>query len=163
MPFLKTITGHTSTYCARRYLEKGQRALERYEHNLFARRSWSEQMDATRKLHGHDKGATYRHYIISPQERDRTATPKLVMRLAREWEKENFPDHEWVVILHNDNKARTRKGQDGIVHAHVVVNATDLETGKKMHINNERVRQLDRSLNERAARLGFSHTLPPIP
>jgi hypothetical protein len=163
MPFVKTITGHTSAYNVRHYLEKNQRALDRYEHNLCPGRSWSEQMDATRRINGHDYGATYRHYIISPQESDSAATQKLVMRLARQWAKENFPNQEWVVILHDDNKSRKDKGLGGIIHAHIVVNVTEIDSGNKMHVDNERVRHLDATLNERAKALGFTHTLAPIP
>ena len=132
---LKTISGHTSTKGIRRYLTKEGRALAEDYINLEPPApgrpfDWADVMDKTRRLYGNDsawrgrRARTYKHYVVSPDPKDRVSLDGL-RALATGWAKECFPDHEVAIVYHDDNAG-------GIPHAHVVVNNTNLETGRRL-------------------------------
>lgn len=167
MPILKPIAGHAATASViKNYLEKNGRALERDFYNLSwddrtmtdysgqvkAKVSWDIEMDRTRHAFGNDTpwngrpARTYKHFILSPDPDDRIALEEL-RELSRAWALRFFPDHEIAVVYHDDNKS-------GIPHAHIVVNNTDLRTGRRMHT--EHPEDLNRALQEMAAERGLS-------
>lgn len=135
MPMLKSIAGHTSTRGIHRYLTKKNRALAEDYVNLDPPEpgrafDWAAAMDGTRRLFGNDsawrgrRARTYKHYVVSPDPKDRVSLDGL-RELATEWALRHFPDHEVAIVYHDDNEG-------GILHAHVVVNNTNLETGGRM-------------------------------
>lgn len=106
-------------------------------------RNWGYVMDCTRSAFGNDKSwrgkeaVTYNHFIISPDPRDGVDVDTL-RELTMQWVHEFFGDgmnagrlgnYEVAVVYHDDNDAN-------IPHAHVVVNNTDLDTGRRMQIDN---------------------------
>ena len=138
MPVLKPISGHTSVKPAMRYLEKKNRALavdfvnidapaEKSERLAF---DWASVMDRTRRESGNDipwrakRVRTYKHYIISPDPEDGIDLEAL-QDLAASWAREHFGDYEVAIVYHDDNER-------GIPHAHVVVNNTNLATGRRL-------------------------------
>lgn len=137
MPIVKPISGHTGCRGVWRYLTKDGRALaadylnldvpERDKDGPF---DWAAVMDATRERNGNGRAwggraaRTYKHYVLSPDPRDDIDLEAL-RGLAVEWAKRNFGDYEVAIVYHDDN-AR------GIPHAHVVVNNTNLETGRRL-------------------------------
>ena len=138
MPVLKPISGHTSVKPAMRYLEKKNRALavdfvnidapaEKSERLAF---DWASVMDRTRRESGNDipwrakRVRTYKHYIISPDPEDGIDLEAL-QDLATSWAREHFGDYEVAIVYHDDNER-------GIPHAHVVVNNTNLATGRRL-------------------------------
>lgn len=160
MAILKPISGHTSTRGIYRYLTKKNRALacdyvnlenpdiER-PHSVF---DWSRAMDETRRLYGNDRPwrgmrvRTYKHYVVSPDPRDGIGLESL-RKLATAWAHKHFPDYEVAIVYHDDN-------EHGIPHAHVVVNNTNLETGKRLQDPDPHA--LNASLQREAAALGLA-------
>ena len=144
MPFIKAISGHTRLGAAQRYLEKEGRALARDFLNLdapmegmdddglpeYGDYDWSSIMDGTREKLGNDrpykgrKARTYTHYVISPDPRDAVSLSRL-RSVTMSWVEENFGDYEVAVVYHDDNEHH-------VPHAHVVVNNTNLDTGRRL-------------------------------
>ena len=140
MPELKPIPGKTSS-CARlvRYLlvdkETGRvRALARDSFNVSCDepdgRDAAGAMDATRDLFRNGEArngksaTTFYHYVISLDARDEADLPRF-RDLVCTWVEEFYPDYQAVVAYHDDNG-------NHVLHAHVVVNNTNLRTGKRI-------------------------------
>lgn len=161
MPVLKPISGYTSVRPAMYYLEKADRAIAVDLINIDAPESeqeklgfdWATAMDATRHEFGNDvpwrgmRVRTYKHYIISPDPKDGIGIEDL-RRLALEWAGKHFGDHEVAIVYHDDNES-------GIPHAHVIVNNTNLETGRRLRDPDPK--RLNRSLQEMASEMGLRH------
>lgn len=134
MPILKPISGHTSCADVYRYLTKNGRALARDFLNIDAPEEegfdWAAVMDETRHAYRNDTpwggrpARTYKHYVISPNPGDAVSLDGL-RDLAIAWARENFPDYEVAIVYHDDNAGR-------IPHAHLVVNNTNLATGRRL-------------------------------
>lgn len=166
MAVLKAINGHTGCGRIKDYLEKGGRALLRDFFNL----SWDEvedkgldaalkdevdwalEMDALRRDYGNDtpwkgqRAITFRHYVISPDPSDNIGLDGL-RELTHAWVRKHFSDYQVAVIYHDGNRQR-------IPHAHIVVNNTNLETGRRLHIPN--ALEMNRSLQEVARARGLT-------
>lgn len=161
MPILKPISGHTSVAPAMRYLTKGNRALAIDYINIDAPSTdrerigfdWAAVMDETRREFGNDtpwRGSrvrTYKHYIVSPDPDDEIGLEAL-RELATSWAREHFGSHEVAIVYHDDNGR-------GIPHAHVVVNNTSLETGRRLQDPDPRA--LNHSLQRMAAERSLRH------
>lgn len=135
MPMLKTIAGHTSARGICRYLTRKNRALANDYINIDVPEGirdfdWAETMDATRRSFGNDlpwrgkRVRTYKHYVVSPDPRDGIALEAL-RDLATSWAQEHFSEYEVAIVYHDDN-------EHDIPHAHVVVNNTNIETGRRL-------------------------------
>lgn len=141
-------------------LSGGTRALSVDVSDDLTRRNWARQMDLTRAQYAHDrpprsgKGRTYYHFILSPSLEDACSLSTL-RAFSKEWAERNFRHgtrlHEYAIVPHDDN-AR------GVLHAHIVVNATDKGTGHKLHLSNDEVVALGRS----AQVIGERYGLRPI-
>lgn len=166
MPFVKPISGHTKLGAAQRYLEKEGRALARDFLNLDAPMAgigedglpeyrdydWASIMDETREKLGNDspfkgrKARTYKHYVFSPDPRDAVSLSRL-RSVTMSWVEENFGDYEVAVVYHDDNEHH-------IPHAHVIVNNTNLATGRRLQDPDPRA--LKRSAQRIAREQGLS-------
>ena len=165
MPMLKTIAGHTSARGICRYLTRKNRALASDYINVDspdlehpnAAFDWAAVMDATRRAYGNDlpwrskRVRTYKHYVVSPDPKDAIELDAL-RSLATAWAAEHFSEYEVAIVYHDDN-------QNGIPHAHVVVNNTNLETGKRLQDPDPKA--LASSLQEIAEGQGLSALRPP--
>lgn len=156
MTYLKAISGHTGTGGIRRYLERGGRALAVDLLNLgdpALCEDWAAEMDRTRRLAGNDRAwgsrraRTFKHYVVSPSPEDGVGLDTL-RELATEWARRSFPDHEVAIVYHDDNEHH-------VPHAHVVVNNTNLETGRRLQDPDPGA--LNGSLQEVSRELGLSH------
>lgn len=135
---LKTISGHTSARGIFRYLTRKNRALASDFLNIDVPVpgggerpfDWARAMDSTRRAFGNDlpwrgkRVRTYKHYVVSPDPKDGIALEAL-RDLATAWARKHFADYEAAIVYHDDN-------EHGIPHAHVVVNNTNLETGRRL-------------------------------
>lgn len=165
MPYVKCISGHTSTRYIQRYLEKGGRTLATDFVNIdvpvkgvrdgledYEPFDWWREMDQTRSDFGNgtpwngQRARTWKHYILSPNPDDGIELGKL-RRLAVAWVQENFSDYEVAIVYHDDNANR-------IPHAHVVVNNTNLATGCRLQEPDPRA--VKRSIQKLAKRMGLS-------
>ena len=90
---------------------------------------WDGQMDATRQVFGKDTGRKYYHFVISPDPED-GLDAKAVDALACDWVRERYSGYQWVIETHIDN---------GIPHAHIVVNSVNPVDGRKIHLDDDDV------------------------
>lgn len=136
MPLLKPISGHTPCEGVYRYLTKGGRALAADYLNLDvpdregSAFDWASAMDDTCSRWRNDTPwggrpcRTYKHYVLSPDPRDHMSLDAL-RELTVAWAREHFGDYEVAIVYHDDNAGR-------IPHAHVVVNNTNIVTGRRL-------------------------------
>lgn len=166
---LKSVSSHlTCSFLIQDYLERDNdrdRALAHDFVNLYfeEQTQWAEVMDKTRRQVGNDRAwggkqaVTYRQFIISPSPADNIDLETL-RELTMEWVHEFFGtglergvlgDYQVAVVYHDDN-------DEGIPHAHVVVNNTDLETCRRLHIDDVQDAMLADRLQDMAKERGLS-------
>ena len=172
MPFLGSKSGHEACGVRiRDYLELKDgrsRAIAHDFVNIHGKdhqRNWGYVMDRTRETFGNDKSwrgkdaVTYNHFVVSPDPRDGVDVDTL-RELTMRWVHEFFGDgatagrlgnYEVAVVYHDDNENR-------VPHAHVIVNNTDLDSGRRLHRNNDVNEQaLPNRLQEIAKDMGLRH------
>lgn len=153
MTYMKPLSGHSSVKWIRYYLFKNDRALDKGFLNLTDRdwkgRDWAKVMDRTREIFGNDvpvkkdtKVRTYEHMIISLDEKDNGVELDDFRDFVNEWaskwfdsrgpEGEGIGRFEVAIAYHDDNTAREAEGKQGILHAHIVINNTELETKRRI-------------------------------
>lgn len=166
MGIVKAISGHTGARGVMRYLERDGRALARdflnigaliegWEGDLprYGACDWAAEMDAVREAAGNGRAwrgraaRTWKHYVLSPDPGSRVDLATL-RGLAVEWASEHFPDYQVAIVYHDDNGGR-------IPHAHVVVNNTSLETGRRLQVPDPL--ELNRSFQRLEAERGLPH------
>lgn len=153
MTYMKVLSGHSSVKWIRYYLFKNDRALDKDFLNLTDRdwkgRDWAKVMDRTREIFGNNvpvkrggKVRTYEHIIISLDEKDNGVELDDFRDFVNEWaskwfdsrgpEGEGIGRFEVAIAYHDDNTARAADGKRGILHAHLVINNTELETKRRI-------------------------------
>lgn len=153
MTYMKILSGHSSAKWIRYYLFKNDRALDKDFLNLTDRdwkgRDWAKVMDRTREIFGNDKPVkkdtkvrTYEHMIISLDEKDNGVELDDFRDFVNEWaskwfdsrgpERQGIGRFEVAIAYHDDNTARAADGKQGILHAHIVINNTELETKRRI-------------------------------
>lgn len=153
MTYMKILSGHSSAKWIRYYLFKNDRALDKDFLNLTDRdwkgRDWAKVMDRTREVFGNDKPVkkntkvrTYEHMIISLDEKDNGVELEDFRDFVNEWASKWFDSRspegqgigrfEVAIAYHDDNTAREADGKQGILHAHIVINNTELETKRRI-------------------------------
>lgn len=134
--------GHHPTAAARRaYLEREGRALEVRTRNVMDPRHWDREMDATTAAYACRGQVHAREYVLALEPTDEATAPQ-VADMAEKWAAKCFPNHEAAVIVHDDGKEHAAKtGGVPLLHAHVYVNAVDLESGRKMDVKNADARR----------------------
>lgn len=153
MTYMKPLSGHSSVKWIRYYLFKNDRALDKDFLNLTDRdwkgRDWAKVMDRTREIFGNNvpvkkdaKVRTYEHMIISLDEKDNGVELDDFRDFVNEWASKWFDSRgpegqgigrfEVAIAYHDDNKAREAQGKQGILHAHIVINNTELETKRRI-------------------------------
>lgn len=152
----KTTTFYKSATQRSGYLEREGRAIGgATTQNIVDNDRWYAEMDKTTERY-HLRGCVIgREFILSPS-LDDAATPEQMREFAHQWLSECFPDNEAAVIIHADNKERMGRGEEPIAHAHVYVNAPDLETGKKTTLDNTRVRFIHDRAQDMSRERGWS-------
>ncbi|WP_417758797.1 relaxase/mobilization nuclease domain-containing protein [Senegalimassilia anaerobia] len=166
MAMMKSIASTLQcVYHIQDYLEKNNRAIARdflnFSTDLDHTRNWSYFFDKTRAKYGNDKRwggkdpVTYQHFIVSPDPRDEVNIDTL-RAFVTEWAKDLFGGgkgslgmFQVAIVYHDDNKR-------GIPHAHVVVNSTNLETRKRLHISNTQNKFLATHLQDLALKYGLT-------
>ena len=153
MTYMKILSGHSSAKWIRYYLFKNDRALGKDFLNLTDRdwkgRDWAKVMDRTREIFGNNipvkkntKVRTYEHMIISLDEKDDGVELEDFRDFVNEWASKWFDSRdpegqgigrfEVAIAYHDDNTAREAEGKQGILHAHLVINNTELETKRRI-------------------------------
>lgn len=150
---MKPLSGHSSVKWIRYYLFKNDRALDKDFLNLTDRdwkgRDWAKVMDRTREIFGNNvpvkkdtKVRTYEHMIISLDEKDNGVELDDFRDFINDWASKWFDSRgsdgegigrfEVAIAYHDDNAAREAAGKRGILHAHIVINNTELETKRRI-------------------------------
>lgn len=153
MTYMKILSGHSSAKWIRYYLFKNGRALDKDFLNLTDRdwkgRDWAKVMDRTREIFGNNvpvkkdtKVRTYEHFIISLDEKDDGVELDDFRDFVNDWASKWFDSRgpegqgigrfEVAIAYHDDNAAREAEGKQGILHAHLVINNTELETKRRI-------------------------------
>lgn len=153
MTYMKPLSGRSSVKWIRYYLFKNDRALDKDFLNLTDRdwkgRDWARVMDRTREIFGNNvpvkkdaKVRTYEHMIVSLDEKDNGVELDDFRDFVNEWaskwfdsrgpEGEGIGRFEVAIAYHDDNTAREAQGKQGILHAHIVINNTELETKRRI-------------------------------
>lgn len=152
----KTTSHHPTAAARRLYLEKEGRAVDGVStQNINDNERWYSEMDKTTSQYRLRGNVVGREFVLSPS-LDDMATPAQMRDFAHEWLERNFPAAEAAVVIHCDSKERIERGLDPIAHAHVYVNAPDLETGKKITLDNAKVRALHDSAQDMSRARGWS-------
>lgn len=172
MPYMKAIAGHANTvgYLAQ-YLEKDGRALASDFINIqevgYDGLPWDRAMDLTRRECGTDKSHAgkrtrhYEHIIVSLDERDADVTLEefqdFVTSWAESWFNDRLGQYQVAIVYHDDNDERRERGVSGILHAHIVVNNTELQTSTRLapKLTRSAVQTMRYELNRDAAARGW--------
>lgn len=160
VPLVKCINVHTGCAATERYLERDGRAIghdfinlaciEREDGSVIG---WAAEMNEFRSLYGNDEpyrgkpAITYRHYIVSPDPADKIDLERL-RELSIAWAQKHFGEYQVAVVYHDDN-------EHAIPHAHIVVNNTNVETGKRLHV--PQPKELNRDLQQMARERGLGY------
>ena len=75
-----------------------------------------------------------------------------MLAYAQEWAESNLAGGQYAIFTHDHN---------GIKHAHIILNATKLSTGRKWQFSNDDVKKLARSAQAIGKKYGLSQ-LPDI-
>lgn len=171
MPYVKFISGHSeSTRGIQEYLEKKGRQLA--EDFVNATResldgcAWSEVMDRTRLDYGTQtaragqRARRYEHIIISLDPEDDVTLDEFrdyVNGIVEEWFDGGIGRFQVAVVYHDDNSERIANGQEGVLHAHLVINNTELETGLRLSpkLTPKVVNEFAADVNARALERGW--------
>lgn len=146
-----------------KYLEKGGRALAHDFVNCseraddFWKRDWAKQMDDMREWAGTNESRngqrtrTYNHYVLSPDPRD-NLTLEQMREFAVAWSERWFGDFQCAIVYHDDN-------ENNILHAHIIVNNVNLETGKRLapYLTKAKVREISAGTQEMARERGMHY------
>lgn len=138
--------GYLNMFCS---VDPDNDYLEKPDPNRFAK-----QMIQTQHIHhkGFDVNERkYYHYKISfhPDDREENGgplTPELADKYARKYAEDHWPGREVVWSVHCDGKAR---------HIHFIVNAVEMETGKKLDVRDAEWRQWKDDCQELCRQFGL--------
>lgn len=159
VPLVKCINGHTGCAATERYLERDGRAIGHNFVNLNCMErggeavGWAAEMDELQALYGNGEpyrgkpAITYRHYIVSPDPADKIDLDRL-RELTVAWAQKHFGDYQVAIVYHDDNEHR-------IPHAHIIVNSTNVETGRRLHV--PQPKELNRDLQQMARERGLGY------
>ena len=101
----------------------------------------ARQMLETKRDYGKEGGVQYYHMIQSF--RPGEITPELALEIAKEFAQEHLPGYQAVIGVHVD-KAH--------IHAHILFNSVNADTGEKYHSNARSYYQQIRAVSDRLCR-----------
>ena len=99
------------------------------------------QMLDTKRAYGKEDGVQYYHIIQSFKPGE--VTPEEALEIAAEFAKEHLPGYETVIGVHVDREH---------IHAHLVFNSVNADTGEKYHSNTQSYYQQIRATSDRLCR-----------
>ena len=131
-----------------------ERALARASQNLADESSWAAEMDATREAYGHNapgkKGAkcTYAYHQVLAFNPDECScnggrmTPEACMKYARQYAEGRYGAYEAAWVLHLEHCAADGTDRYAV---HMVVNRTNLETGRRLNEGRSKNAKIERA------------------
>ena len=130
MPLFKCSAGKATPKKVIAYITDKNKAELVSVRNLFEDEDFARQFTDTQNLFGKGKKfdeRKYYHIKLSCARQD-NVSPQQAQRYAEEMAELLFPEHECVIATHTDTKT---------VHSHIVVNAVNPITGRKLHITSD--------------------------
>jgi len=99
------------------------------------------QMQDTKRAVGKEDGVQYYHMIQSFKPGE--ITPELALEIAKEFAQEHLPGYEAAIGVHVDKEH---------IHAHILFNSVNADTGEKYHSNAQSYYQQIRATSDRLCR-----------
>lgn len=149
MPLFKCTSSKSTPRKAISYITDPNKAEFVSVRNLFEDEDYASQFNETTKRFGKCKGydeRKYYHIKLSCARQD-NVSPQAAQKYAEEMAALLFYNHECVIATHTDTKT---------VHSHIIVNAVDSITGKKLHINSDEYGRMKDEANRIGKKYGFS-------
>ena len=126
MAILKALPSRRNPQAIQQYLLQEKKLRNSFISGSQVRaRNFGKQFDQVQQLYGKTTGRRYYHYILSfSSEETQQLSPREVHQMGVELAEEFFgkQGYQFAVVTHTDTDH---------LHDHIVVNAVNLETGKK--------------------------------
>ena len=151
MPLLKCSAGKAKPQSAIGYITNPKKAEIISVRNLFEDEDYAKQFEETAALYGKGKGYNerkYYHFKLSCARQD-NLTPQEAHKFAEEVAKKLFQDYECVLATHTDTDT---------VHNHIIVNAVDPLTGKKLQFSPKDYIAMKDEVNRLGKEHGYTET-----
>lgn len=149
MPLFKGKASKSTPNKAIAYITNPQKAALVSVRNLFEDENYAKQFTRTMRRFGKGKKRDerkYYHFKLSCDRKDK-ATPERVQIYAEELTARLFPDCECVIATHTDTKT---------VHSHIIVNAVNPLTGKKLRFGEQKYTAMKDEANRLGTEFGFT-------
>lgn len=151
MPLLKCSAGKAKPQSAIGYITNPNKAEIVSVRNLFEDEDYAKQFEETAALYGKGKGYNerkYYHFKLSCARQD-NLTPQEAHKFAKEVAAKLFQDYECVLATHTDTDT---------VHSHIIVNAVDPLTGKKLQFSPKDYIAMKDEVNRLGKEHGYTET-----
>lgn len=151
MPLLKCSAGKAKPQSAIGYITNPNKAEIVSVRNLFEDEDYAKQFEETAALYGKGKGYNerkYYHFKLSCARQD-NLTPQEAHKFAEEVAAKLFQDYECVLATHTDTDT---------VHSHIIVNAVDPLTGKKLQFSPKDYVAMKDEVNRLGKEHGYTET-----
>lgn len=151
MPLLKCSAGKAKPQSAIGYITNPKKAEIVSVRNLFEGEDYAKQFEETAALYGKGKSYNerkYYHFKLSCARRD-NLSPQMAHRFAEEVAERLFKDYECVLATHTDTDT---------VHSHIIVNAVNPLTGKKLQFSPKEYVAMKDEVNNLGKEHGYTET-----
>ncbi len=151
MPLLKCSAGKAKPQAAIGYITNPKKAEIISIRNLFEDEDYAKQFETTAAMYGKGKGYNerkYYHFKLSCARQD-NLTPQEAHKFAEEVAKRLFQDYECVLATHTDTDT---------VHSHIIVNAVNPLTGKKLQFSPKDYVAMKDEVNRLGKEHGYTET-----
>lgn len=151
MPLLKCSAGKAKPQSAIGYITNPKKAEITSVRNLFEDEDYAKQFEETAALYGKGKGYNerkYYHFKLSCAWQD-NLTPQEAHKFAEEVAAKLFQDYECVLATHTDTDT---------VHSHIIVNAVNPLTGKKLQFSPKDYIVMKDEVNRLGKEHGYTET-----
>ena len=151
MPLLKCSAGKAKPQSAIGYITNPKKAEIISVRNLFEDEDYAKQFEETAALYGKGKSYNerkYYHFKLSCARQD-NLTPQEAHKFAEEVAAKLFQDYECVLATHTDTNT---------VHSHIIVNAVDPLTGKKLQFSPKDYVAMKDEVNRLGKEHGYTET-----
>ncbi|MCI9519248.1 MAG: relaxase/mobilization nuclease domain-containing protein [Clostridia bacterium] len=151
MPLLKCSAGKAKPQAAIGYITNPNKAEVISVRNLFEDEDYAKQFEQTAALYGKGKGFNerkYYHFKLSCARQD-NLSPQEAHKFAQEVAEKLFQDYECVLATHTDTDA---------VHSHIIVNAVNPLTGKKLQFSPKDYVAMKDEVNRLGKEHGYTET-----
>lgn len=151
MPLLKCSAGKAKPQSAIGYITNPKKAEVISVRNLFEDEDYAKQFEETAAIYGKGKSYNerkYYHFKLSCARQD-NLSPQAAHRFAEDVAERLFQDYECVLATHTDTET---------VHSHIIVNAVDPRTGKKLQFSPKDYASMKDEVNRLGKKHGYTQT-----